>query len=80
MKLRGTINGIPLPECEYRSPGKHVYQQPIPPASISGGDVSLRFELDQALLASDGRELGVQVVFWCYDNPEPQALRPITLS
>jgi 2-polyprenyl-3-methyl-5-hydroxy-6-metoxy-1,4-benzoquinol methylase len=81
VRLQAAVNGACLAGCEYGSPGEHTYTQPIPSAALTGERVSIRFELDKALgpPESDGRELGVQVKFWSYDDPLPQALSPITI-
>jgi hypothetical protein len=80
VQIQATVNGSRLPACEYVSSGEHIYMQPIPP--LTSDHVSIRFELDKALgpSSADGRELGVQVKFWSYDEPVPRALTPITLS
>jgi len=82
VRIRATVNGACLPECEYISAGEHTYTQPIPPEALTGDSVSIRFELDKALAPSavDGRELGVQVKFWSYEDPAPRALTPIAVS
>jgi 2-polyprenyl-3-methyl-5-hydroxy-6-metoxy-1,4-benzoquinol methylase len=82
VRIRAIVNGLCLPECEYISSGEHTYTQPIPPTVLAGDHLSIRFELDKALDPSpaDGRELGVQVKFWSYEEPVPQALTPITVS
>jgi tRNA (mo5U34)-methyltransferase len=80
IRIRATLNGICLPECEYVSSGEHTYTQTIPP--LTGDPISIRFELDKALEPSpaDRRELGVQVKFWSYEDPLPRALTPITVT
>jgi hypothetical protein len=82
LRIRATVNGACLPECEYVSSGEHTYTQPIPPNALTGDSVSIRFELDKALEPStaDGRELGVQVKFWSYEDPVPRALTPIAVG
>lgn len=80
VRLRATANGVALPAGWYTSPGRHEYVQALPEPAPAGDRVSLRFELDKAFQAPDGRELGLQVVFWNYDDPVPRALAPITVG
>ncbi len=81
-RLRATVNGVPLAECDYQSPGQHTYRQPVPASALTHGPVLVQFELDKALSqnGSDIRELGVQVAFWSYDDRVPRPLSPLTLS
>jgi tRNA (mo5U34)-methyltransferase len=81
-RLRATVNGVRLPECEYESAGQHTYTQPIPAPASSGEPLCVRFELDRAVSARGGdcRELGVQVVFWSYEGSVPRQLSPIAAS
>jgi hypothetical protein len=79
VRLHAETNGFRLKECEYDFAGEQHYIEPIPPADIVGDRILIRLELDKAFAAPDGRELGVQVVFWNYDGPVPRALAPITL-
>ena len=64
--MTATVDGVRLPGCEYRSPGEQEYLQAIPRSVLKGASLSIHFELDRALgpALTDGRELGVQVIFW----------------
>jgi tRNA (mo5U34)-methyltransferase len=81
VRIQAIVDGALLPPSEFTSPGEHNYAQPIPPAAAKRGHLSIRFELDQALRPpADGRELGVQVKFWSYDEQPPRALSPIAVT
>ena len=79
LRLRAEVNGVLLKECKYDSAGEQHYMQPILPAPVASGWISIRFELNKGLASPDGRELGVQVAFWNYDGAVPRALSPITV-
>jgi tRNA (mo5U34)-methyltransferase len=82
VRIQAAVDGSCLAGCEYASSGEHTYTQPIPATAVTNDSVSIRFELDKALqpAEADGRELGVQVKFWSYEDPVPRALSPITIS
>ena len=81
VRIQAIVDGALLPPSEFSSPGEHTYAQPIPSAAAKGDHLSIRFELDQALRPpADGRELGVQVKFWSYDEQIPRALSPIAVT
>jgi SAM-dependent methyltransferase len=69
---------VPLPKCEYKSAGDHIYSQPLPPGLPEDG-FSVRFLLDQAYLpeSADSRELGVQVPFFVSCGAGIRDLDPI---
>ncbi len=77
VRLTATVNGVRLWGQEFGSPGEHLYRHKLPTATTDA--LSIRFELDKALHAADGREIGVQVVFWSYEESEPRATFPIQL-
>src|SRR5260370_15516993 len=81
VRIHAIVDGAFLPESEFISPGEHTYAQPIPATAVKGEhDVSIRFELDQALRpAGDRRELRVQVKVWSYDEQIPRAVSPIAI-
>ncbi len=81
IRMEATVSGVRLPGCEYRLPGEHEYVQRIPPAALADNPVRIHFELDRALEPApvDGRELGVQVIFWSIGEV-PMQLFPISLS
>lgn len=81
VRLQAIVDGAFLPQSEFPSAGEHTYAQPIPATAAQGDHLSIRFELDQALTPpADGRELGVQVKFWSYDEQPPRALSPIAIT
>jgi 2-polyprenyl-3-methyl-5-hydroxy-6-metoxy-1,4-benzoquinol methylase len=79
IRLRASVDGAQLPWRDYATPGQHVYEHAVAPESDRA---VIRFELDKAIApsAADPRELGVQVVFWSYDEPVPGQLSPITIG
>ncbi len=82
IRLRAIVDGAPLPECAYDTSGEHTYIEQVPPAGSHGSVATVRFELDKCLGPSveDGRELGVQVIFWSYDGQAPRPLSPISIG
>jgi tRNA (mo5U34)-methyltransferase len=62
-RLRASINGSPLPQAEFSTPGEHEYSATLP--SLAAGVAVIDFELDAATGPTDAdqRELGVMVYF-----------------
>ncbi|HEY1755818.1 MAG TPA: class I SAM-dependent methyltransferase [Bryobacteraceae bacterium] len=62
-RLRASVNGLPLPQAEFSTPGEHEYSATLP--GVPAGVAVVEFELDAATGPTDAdeRELGVMVYF-----------------
>jgi tRNA (mo5U34)-methyltransferase len=81
VRLQAKVAGFDLPAYEFDTSGEHTYLQQVPPEAFADEYVTVRFELDKVLspTVTDDRELGVQVVFWAYENGVPRGLCPISI-
>jgi hypothetical protein len=63
LRLKASVSGAPLPECEYSASGPQIYRAPVPPRLLRKPTVVAEFELNQAIPpdCTDLRERGIIV-------------------
>jgi SAM-dependent methyltransferase len=83
LRLRATVEGVPLPESQYASTGEHLYTQDIPASALCGGEsASVQFEVENEYQPAGGelRELGVQVAFWTGRKDYRRPVCPVSIT